>query len=77
MAKVVYSSRVKMRVPFPINAQDEAIGALNAHHGNSTPLEASNARTKFLASHYQIVQIDVLEDGSRVMHSSVFPGVRQ
>jgi hypothetical protein len=76
MANVVYSSRVRIRVPFPIDSQDSAITSLNAYHDDSAPLTASAARTKCLDTQFQVVTIDVFDDGSRAIRAFASSGAR-
>lgn len=65
MPKVVYSVNARIRVPFPQESKDAADAALRAHLGNNG--EARHARDKFNADQYQVVRIDVLDDGTKVM----------
>ena len=62
MSRVVYSTHARIRVTFPESAKEPAEEALRKCFENRT-LPAKVA-SRFFAAHYQVIRVDVLEDGT-------------
>jgi tagatose-1,6-bisphosphate aldolase non-catalytic subunit AgaZ/GatZ len=67
MPKVVQSVRARIRVTFPQSAKDAAESSLRDQFENRAI--PSDVAKRFFADAYQVVQIDVLDDGSRVIRA--------
>jgi hypothetical protein len=62
MSRVIFSTHARVRVTFPESAKGPAEEALRGCFENRTL--PTNVAKKFFAAHYQVVRVDVLEDGT-------------
>ena len=71
MSRVVYSARTRIRVTFPEFAQAPAEAALRNAFDRVIPTKVAN---RFYAAQYQIVRIDVFDDGTVRMSTALEVG---
>lgn len=67
MPKIIHSVTARIRVTFPESAKAAAESALREQFDNRAI--PSDVAAKFFADAYQVVHIDVLDDGSRVIRA--------